>query len=272
MKLRQGLLIAALLVTSPAAYAGFEEGWTAYLEGDHATALREWRALAEQGDGTAQYNIAVMYDTGQGVRQDDVEAYAWYSLAVSKLPQGPDQDRAERRRLVVVQFMTVDQINQAEALVRDRAGTTEGEGTAAAAGPPESAGDVAPARAAAAVLATPVLPTPDVPKRKPPDAAPAPGETAKDGALRRPPGLGSAGKRYTGRMAAPAPEICPRARRDRPGGAERPPRWTGHLPSHPGRGVSGPVGGGANLRQPEREREILRHRDAIGRPSPVAPT
>lgn len=178
MKLRQGLLIAALLVTGPGAYAGFDEGWAAYVDGDYATALQEWRSLAEQGDGTAQYNIAVMYDTGQGVAQDDVEAYAWYSLAVTKLPPGPDLDRAERRRLVVVQFMTVDQIAQAEALVRAWSGPKDNQQIAAAA-----TDDTPPAPAVKPVPVTPVVAQPAMPKPKPPAAAPAPAPSDRGGAF-----------------------------------------------------------------------------------------
>ncbi len=50
-------LIAALCagvtlgLTAPA-WAGFDEGWAAYNRGDYATALREWRPLAEQGDAS----------------------------------------------------------------------------------------------------------------------------------------------------------------------------------------------------------------------------
>ena len=36
-------------LTAPA-WAGFDEGLAAYQRGDYATALREWRPLAEQGD------------------------------------------------------------------------------------------------------------------------------------------------------------------------------------------------------------------------------
>ena len=50
------------------------DGYTAYNAGDYATALREWRPLAEQGNADAQYNLGMMYDEGEGVPQDDAEA------------------------------------------------------------------------------------------------------------------------------------------------------------------------------------------------------
>ena len=33
--------------------------------GDFATALREWKPLAEQGVASAQYNLGLMYDRGE---------------------------------------------------------------------------------------------------------------------------------------------------------------------------------------------------------------
>ena len=45
----------------------FQKGFRAYKSGDYATALREWRPLAEQGNADAQYNLGVMYYNGKGV-------------------------------------------------------------------------------------------------------------------------------------------------------------------------------------------------------------
>ena len=62
----------------------FENGLEAYEAGDHAAALKEWRPLAEQGNVTSQYNIAVMYDKGKGVLQDYAEAVKWYRLSAEQ--------------------------------------------------------------------------------------------------------------------------------------------------------------------------------------------
>ena len=56
----------------------------AYDAGDYATALTEWRPLAEQGNATAQSNLGVMHPTGQGVIEDDKEAVKWYRLAAEQ--------------------------------------------------------------------------------------------------------------------------------------------------------------------------------------------
>ena len=54
--------------------ADFQKGLTAAQSGDFATALREWKPLAEQGDSAAQRNLGLMYDNGQGVPQNDKTA------------------------------------------------------------------------------------------------------------------------------------------------------------------------------------------------------
>ncbi len=82
-------LIAALCagftlgLTAPA-WAGFHEGFAAYQRGDYATAIRELRPLAEQGDGDAQNNLGIMYGFGQGVPQDDAKAVKWYRKAAEQ--------------------------------------------------------------------------------------------------------------------------------------------------------------------------------------------
>ena len=41
---------------------GFPEGFGGLRAGDYATALQEWRPLAEQGHADAQYNLGIMYE------------------------------------------------------------------------------------------------------------------------------------------------------------------------------------------------------------------
>ena len=61
----------------PLSAQDFFKGDEAYQRGDFATALQEWRPLAEQGDAYAQYNLGAMHLKGQGVPQDYVEAAKW---------------------------------------------------------------------------------------------------------------------------------------------------------------------------------------------------
>jgi TPR repeat protein len=64
--------------------AGHDEGMAAYNKKDYATALKEWKPLATQGDARAQFSLGVMYENGQGVPQDYKEAVKWYRLAADQ--------------------------------------------------------------------------------------------------------------------------------------------------------------------------------------------
>ena len=77
------LLVLALLwpVTG---LADFSEGLAAYQRGDFATAIREFRPLAEAGNAWAQYNLGVMYRNGKGVPKDYAEALKWYRLSAAQ--------------------------------------------------------------------------------------------------------------------------------------------------------------------------------------------
>src|SRR5262245_32765828 len=46
----------------------------AYQHGEYSKTVKELRYLAEHGDVRAQYDLGVLYDTGQGVPQDHHEA------------------------------------------------------------------------------------------------------------------------------------------------------------------------------------------------------
>ncbi len=77
------LAVVVVLVAAPA-WADFKAGKEAYLRGDYATALKEFRVLAEQGHAEAQNNLGVMYDKGRGVPQDYAEAIRWFRLAATQ--------------------------------------------------------------------------------------------------------------------------------------------------------------------------------------------
>ena len=49
--------------------------------GDYAQALGLWRTLADAGDATAQYNIALFYQRGLGVARNEAEARRWFRAA-----------------------------------------------------------------------------------------------------------------------------------------------------------------------------------------------
>jgi len=57
------LALVVVLVAAPA-WADFEAGVLAYIQGDYATALTEFRPLAQQGHAGAQFNLGQMYRKG----------------------------------------------------------------------------------------------------------------------------------------------------------------------------------------------------------------
>ena len=51
---------------------------------DYAQAVQWYRKAAEQGYAGAQVNLGLMYEQGQGVRQDYAQAVQWYRRAVEQ--------------------------------------------------------------------------------------------------------------------------------------------------------------------------------------------
>ena len=74
---------------------------TAAQNGNFATALKEWKPLAEQGLADAQYNLAVMYAFGKGVIHDDVYAHMWWNISAST-----GDDSAQENKKLVEEKMT----------------------------------------------------------------------------------------------------------------------------------------------------------------------
>ena len=73
-----------ILILGTPVFAGYDEAWTAYLNQDYATALRELKPLAEQGDPRSQYAVGWMYRNGEGVPQNYKIAIKWYRLAAEQ--------------------------------------------------------------------------------------------------------------------------------------------------------------------------------------------
>ncbi len=55
-----------MVVTACQAYPDLKAGVEAYHRGDYATALTEFRPLAQQGDADAQFYLGFMYSKGRG--------------------------------------------------------------------------------------------------------------------------------------------------------------------------------------------------------------
>jgi uncharacterized protein len=76
IELRSGalLLVAGTMLCCGPAAAGVNEGIEAVNKGDYATAVRELRPAAEQGNAEAQYRLGIMYEFGRGVATDKPRA------------------------------------------------------------------------------------------------------------------------------------------------------------------------------------------------------
>lgn len=78
------VMLVGLPLASGMCFAGFDEGLTAANKGDFATAILNWRPLAEQGNARAQLILGAMYADGQGVPQDYKEAVVWFRKAADQ--------------------------------------------------------------------------------------------------------------------------------------------------------------------------------------------
>jgi len=73
----------------------------------------EWaRRAADRGHPAAQAMLGVMCHRGQGVPQDDIEAYKWLTLAIRQRP--PEVDAFALWRGFVARDMTAAQVADAE--------------------------------------------------------------------------------------------------------------------------------------------------------------
>ena len=67
--------------------------WADYIIGDRLSeqdlqaAFDNFEVAAEQGHGKAQIFLGRMYFKGEGIAQDDVEAYHWFSIARVQEPK-----------------------------------------------------------------------------------------------------------------------------------------------------------------------------------------
>ena len=77
---------------------------------DKVEAAKWYRKAAEQGESSAQSNLAQCYDEGAGVNEDFIEAYKWLILAGAN---GDEEAGEERKR--IAKKMTATKIAEAQA-------------------------------------------------------------------------------------------------------------------------------------------------------------
>ncbi len=144
------VVVGLVFVLAVPGCTDFQTGVDAYNRGDYATALKEFRPLAEQGDAAAQFDLGTMYDKGQGVPQGYQQAAGWYTKAAEAgyasaqnnlasmyfIGEGVPQDYvlahmwahlaasqggedAVNKRDAIATFMTPAQLAQAQRLARE---------------------------------------------------------------------------------------------------------------------------------------------------------
>ena len=71
-------------------------------------------AKAKAGDTVAMALLGIMYDNGEGVIEDDVEAYAWFNVAAAK-----GQKMVAEKRDNIKKSMTPEQIAEGQKRSRE---------------------------------------------------------------------------------------------------------------------------------------------------------
>jgi len=107
-------LVLSIVCLAVPAWADFQAGMEAYNRKDYATALSEWRPLAEQENAHAQFYLGLMYEYGYGVPHNHVQAHMWYHLAGAN-----GHIDAVTHRNVLAKQMTPAQIDEAQKLARE---------------------------------------------------------------------------------------------------------------------------------------------------------
>ena len=74
-----------ILLLASGLYAGeFEQAVIDYRQGNFIKALDTFYVLAKEGDPKAQFNVALIYAYGKGVKQDAYQAMVWYKKAADQ--------------------------------------------------------------------------------------------------------------------------------------------------------------------------------------------
>ncbi len=77
-----------------------------------------WKGDSSSGDPPRLVILGLMYQDGQGVPQDYVEAHMWLNLATAQ-SSGEDRDRYMKTRDTLAEEMTPEQIAEAQRRARE---------------------------------------------------------------------------------------------------------------------------------------------------------
>jgi len=78
------ILIIVLSSASQAYTEQFNQAYEASKSGNYKKAVSIWTTLAQQGDVSAQYSLAWLYESGQGVKVDYKKSVFWYQKAANQ--------------------------------------------------------------------------------------------------------------------------------------------------------------------------------------------
>ena len=81
---RTAIALLLLLGLATPAMASLDKAMEAYNRADFATAHKEFRAAAENGEPRAQFSLGLLYIRGQGVKPDLKEAMKWLRRAAGQ--------------------------------------------------------------------------------------------------------------------------------------------------------------------------------------------
>jgi len=73
-----------LITPNHTEYENFRVAVLDYFNEEYQSAYELFRPLAEKGNSSAEYYMALMYDEGRGVKQDPSAAIGWYTLAAQQ--------------------------------------------------------------------------------------------------------------------------------------------------------------------------------------------
>ncbi len=77
-----------------------------------------FQQAAERGHSKSQMRLASLYAQGQGVPQDQVLAYMWFTLAATRTEPGRERAQARKLQEQTERRMTPEQLARAQERVR----------------------------------------------------------------------------------------------------------------------------------------------------------
>lgn len=88
------------------------------LKVDYAEAARWYRKSAEQGNFYAQASLGILYHSGKGLPQDNVQSEMWLSIAADRSIPG-DRETIVEMRDSVAAHLTRQQVSEARRLAHE---------------------------------------------------------------------------------------------------------------------------------------------------------